>query len=519
MLLMSTRILIVEDEAAVALDVARGLERQGYEIAEIVETADAALGAARTRRPDLVLMDVRLGHSADGIEAAREIGTGLGIPLVLLASQLDENAPVWPEQSRALGCVSQPFDEAELRTTIELALRQQEQRGVRSTPAAAEPGRESDDRFQLLVRSLPDHAVFLLDEGGRIQSGNPAAETLYGHRIETLLGRPFSFLHAPEELAAGTPERLLAEAATTGSHHAEHRHQRNDGGEFWADVLITALRDPAAALLGFAAVVRNVSERRKAEDTLRQLNATLEQHLAERTRELSLLNKELEAFTYSVAHDLRAPLRGVSGYLEAIREDHAAELPAPALAFLERGLSCAHRMQSLVDDLLRLSRISRQELHRVPTALKPLVADVIAGLAAETRGREITWNVGELPVVPCDPGLVRQVFSNLLSNAVKYTRPCAGAVVEVRREIFDAETVILVRDNGVGFDMRHAGSLFTPFFRMHNAQEFEGTGIGLAMTERIIRRHGGRIWAEAEVGKGATFYFTLSAPVATATSG
>jgi len=261
-----------------------------------------------------------------------------------------------------------------------------------------------------------------------------------------------------------------------------------------------------------AALKREVMERKRAEEEIQLLNAELEKRVADRTAELTDAIKELEAFTYSVSHDLRAPLRHIDGFSKILLEDFGPQLDAPAQQYLQRIHQATQHMGGMVDDLLSLARFSRQELNLQITGLNALVEEIVAGLKADTSDRQIDWQLQSLPFVECDPGLVKQVFANLLSNAVKYTRPRECAIIEVGRTTRDSQPVIFVRDNGVGFNLKYADKLFGVFQRLHRPQDFEGTGVGLAIVQRIIHKHGGRIWAEAELNKGATFFFTLGAP-------
>jgi signal transduction histidine kinase len=250
---------------------------------------------------------------------------------------------------------------------------------------------------------------------------------------------------------------------------------------------------------------REARKRNLAEENLKQANERLER----RTAELSETNIELESFAYSVAHDLRAPLRHIAGYSGVLAEDYGARLDEEGLRCLTTIVDSARRMGRLVDDLLALSQIGRKKLGFQETELDSLVAQVVEELAPESAGREVEWQIGELFSAECDPGLMKQVFANLLSNAVKYTRRQEHAVIEVGQIKQNGERVIFIRDNGVGFEMQYADKLFGVFQRLHKARDFEGTGVGLAIVQRIIRKHGGRIWAEAVVDQGATFFFTL----------
>jgi PAS domain S-box-containing protein len=227
--------------------------------------------------------------------------------------------------------------------------------------------------------------------------------------------------------------------------------------------------------------------------------------------ELAASVKEMEAFTYSVSHDLRAPLRHISGFSKILAEEYGSSLVPEAQHHLQRIQEGTRRMGLLVDDLLNLARVGRRDLSVQVAGMKSIVDEVIADLAPQCEGRQIEWKIGSLPFAECDPGLMKQVFQNLLSNAVKFTQPRSRAIIEVGQKDQEGTPVVLVRDNGVGFNMKYADKLFGVFQRLHRPEDFEGTGVGLATVQRIIQKHGGRIWAEAELDKGATFYFTLGA--------
>ena len=240
-----------------------------------------------------------------------------------------------------------------------------------------------------------------------------------------------------------------------------------------------------------------------------QMNVELERRVIERTAELDAVNKELEAFSYSVSHDLRAPLRAVDGFSQAVLEDYGQVLPEQGLYYLKTIREGAQKMGVLIDDLLKFSRLSRESLNKRKVNTLELVNEVLGQLQQEVKGRQIDLQVGALPACWGDPALLRQVWINLLSNAFKYTRKQEVALIEIGCNQTPVDDVYFVKDNGTGFSMQYISKLFKVFQRLHCLEEFEGTGVGLAIVERIIQRHGGRIWAEAEVNHGATFYFTL----------
>lgn len=240
-----------------------------------------------------------------------------------------------------------------------------------------------------------------------------------------------------------------------------------------------------------------------------RLNAELEQRVRQRTAQLEAANQELEAFTYSVSHDLRAPLRHIDGFVEILQTNAADQLDTENRQHLQTIAQAARQMGILIDDLLSFSRLSRAKVNLQTVSLVKLIQEAMRHLKRESEGRNVQWVIHNLPDVKADPGLLRQALENLITNALKYTRTRERARIEIGATGKGTETVIFVRDNGVGFDMRHADKLFGVFQRLHRANEFEGTGVGLALVRRIIHRHGGRTWAEGAPNAGATFYFSL----------
>ncbi len=246
--------------------------------------------------------------------------------------------------------------------------------------------------------------------------------------------------------------------------------------------------------------------RRRAESRINELNAELNLHV----EEIESANKELEAFSYSVSHDLRAPLRHIAGFVELLNKRDLSSLDEKSRHYLQVISSSAQQMGVLIDDLLSFSRMARAELMKTTVPFGPLVEEIVLSLAEENKGREIVWDIHPLPDVVGDAAMLRLVLVNLISNALKFTRTRHRARIEIGMAPGDPEEILFfIRDNGVGFDMKYADKLFGLFHRLHSSEEFEGTGVGLANVQRIIRRHGGRVWAEGEVDKGATFWFSL----------
>lgn len=255
--------------------------------------------------------------------------------------------------------------------------------------------------------------------------------------------------------------------------------------------------------------VKDITARKQAEQEIRKLNVELEQRVRERTAQLETTNKELEAFSYSVSHDLRAPLRGIDGWSQALFEDYHEKLDEQGKQYIDRVRSETQRMGHLIDDMLQLSRLTRAEINREEVDLSALAQVIVERLKQEEPHRRVEVNIHAGMIADCDSNLLEAVLSNLLENAFKFTSKREDARIEFGQTELEGQRVFFVRDNGAGFDMAYAQKLFGAFQRMHKASEFPGTGVGLATVQRIIHRHGGRVWSEAEPGRGAVFYFTL----------
>jgi PAS domain S-box-containing protein len=304
-------------------------------------------------------------------------------------------------------------------------------------------------------------------------------------------------------------EAAVAEASTRGTpYDLELRLTAADGKQKWVRAICRPIIDNGK-VVRVRGSFQDITDRKRAETEIRQLNTELERRVRDRTAELEVSNKELESFSYSVSHDLRAPIRHIAGFTRMVLDMCGPQLPAESRGHLEQVERAARRMGQLVDDLLAFSRLGRQPVRRQPVDARRLVEDCLNEVLHSVEGRQIETQVGDLPQCEADLGLLRQVWLNLLANAVKYSAKSDPAVIEIGATSTPEGIVYFVKDNGVGFDMRYVHKLFGVFQRLHRAEDFEGTGIGLALVQRIVHRHGGRVWAEAELNKGAKFSFTL----------
>lgn len=397
--------------------------------------------------------------------------------------------------------------ENEIRRLNETLERRVEERTAALT-AATEQLRQHERRFRALIEHSSD-SIALIDANNRILYLSPAVSRVEGYDPEELLGRSGLEHTHPDDLPViqQTVEKLLEHPGQPIPVLWRRRHK--DGSWRWLEGVATnLLHDPALAAI--VTNYRDITPRKQAEDEIVRLAAELEDRVKRRTAELVAANQELESFSYSVSHDLRAPLRHIQGFVEMHAREVQEQISDKGRRYLGIIAKTAKDMGVLIDGLLEFSRMGRAVLRDEFVPLDHLVKSVRAELEPVTHERKIVWTIASLPPVRGDAVMLKQVYANLLGNAVKYTRQCETARIEVGQQGREGERVVLfVRDNGVGFDMKYAGKLFGVFQRLHSVEQFEGTGIGLANVQRIVVRHGGRVWVEAAPGVGATFFFTL----------
>ena len=374
----------------------------------------------------------------------------------------------------------------------------------------------SEQRFRLMSHAIRDHAIFFLDPNGGVSDWTDSAQRQHGFERGQILGRSLDALFEPqgEDLAGLDTQVMLDVCLEEG--HAEHEgwSQRHDGTRFWSHATLTALRDPEGNLQGLSVITRDLTESKRLADVMARLNEELQRSVTERTQQLDAANRDLDAFSYTVAHDLRAPLRHIGQYVTLTQEGLDPAQHHELMQFQTAIGTAAKRMGQMIDGLLEYARLGRVAIEPSPVSLTPLIMGIVGRLRAENAPREIEWVIDPaLPVVAGDPILLAEVFGQLLDNAAKFTRRVPQARVEVGQmpAVGEVQT-LFVRDNGVGFDLAKAKSLFVMFQRQHHSMDYDGVGMGLALAQRVVQRHEGRLWCETAPDKGCTFFVELRAP-------
>jgi PAS domain S-box-containing protein len=495
---------MVEDEVHDATLVEHALKESGFEFAfRRVDSEEDFLRELARFHPSVILSDHGL-PAFDGFSALTLAQRNApDVPFIFVTGSLGEEMTIKALKSGATDFILK-HRLGTLPPAIHRALRQAEFRLQRRQ--AEEALLSSEERYRTLVELSPDALFVQINE--QIVFINSAGVRLFGASgPEELIGKNIrQMVHADFWKAVQSRMRRMHDESRPVPFR-EQKWLRLDGAT--VDVEVAAAPLVFAGKPAAQVIAHDITDRKRIEEEIRRLNVDLEKRVTERTAELEEANKELEAFSYSVSHDLRAPLRHIEGFIEIVTAGKQSNLDEESGRHLKTIAESARKMGNLIDDLLTFSRTARAELNKTRMELSPLVQGVIRDLQHETAKRDIEWVIADLPIVQADPALLRQVMANLIGNALKYTRTRKLARIEIGSQIKASEHISFVRDNGVGFDMRYASKLFGVFQRLHRASDFEGTGVGLANVRRIIHRHGGRTWAEGEINKGATFYFSL----------
>ncbi len=524
-------VLCVDDNDSQRYALTHMLKSAGFKTVETTRGEDA-LKLAHQEKLDLILLDVAL-PDMDGIEVCRQLKADpelSAIPILQLsATFVSTQDKVRALEGGADGYIISPFEPLEIITTIKALIRnrqaiaetrQQSQQALeelahrkrveqelylrnKELEHALVALKDSERHFRAVFQHATDGMV-IWNRDGKFEDLNPSACDLLGESRDELLGRSF------ENFLEGSHRKEFARDLRAGSGEIAYKGEfetRTKNGELrFIEYSATINFLPGKHL----SILRDITGRKAAEEQSRKFNEILERRVVERTVQLEETNRELEAFSYSVSHDLRAPFRHIVGFSELLLK-RAGNLDATSRHYVKTIADSARYAGSLVDSLLSFSQMARTQVNVMRVDLNLLAEEVRREVMIEIpAGHRVVWNMGSLPVVTGDPMMLRLVFRNLFSNAIKYSRNREESVIEVGYKTEGEEHVIYVKDNGVGFDMQYAHKLFGVFQRLHRIEEFEGTGIGLANVRRIIQRHGGRTWAESVLEKGSTFYFTLA---------
>jgi PAS domain S-box-containing protein len=491
-------LLYVEDDQ-VTRDIVVKMIRMKFPdlVLHIAENGKAGLESYRAHAPQIVVTDINM-PVMDGIRMAGEIRALDPEAVIIVVSAYSDTHYLLNAIDIGVNhYLLKPIDHKKLFALLDKCI------------AGIDLGvklREQDDHIRKLSRAV-EHSpsvVMITDASGTIEYVNPKFIAVTGYAAEEVIGLNPRILKSD-----GTDPQTFRDLWTTISSgrewHGEFRNRRKDGTLFWEAASISPLFDQSGRISHFVAVKEDITRRKEAERQIELLNTDL----AARAAELEAANQELEAFNYSVSHDLRRPLTSINGYCQVILQLCANRLDAESLGYIREIHDGTLRMSQLIQTLLKFSRVSRGEVVRKRVDLSRLANEIAAGHLLAEPERRVAFRIAEDVTDECDAGLMRIVLENLIGNAWKYTARQEEAVIEFGAAGHDCATSCFVRDNGIGFAMEEAERLFIPFHRLHHREDFEGHGIGLSMVQRIIQRHGGQVWAEGEEGRGATFWFTL----------
>jgi PAS domain S-box-containing protein len=505
-------LLLVEDEALISLAMCRSLENEGF---EVIQAFNGEQAIDRVRQQpggiDLILMDINLGKGLDGTEAAQEILKDHDLPLLFLSVHTQGDIVEKTGMMNGYGYVVKDSGITVVMASIRMAfkLHQVHQQLKKKEEAL----RESEGRYRRICSAITDYIYTVHLQEGRDPETNhsPSCLAITGYTDEEFAADPFLwFRMVVDEDKPLVQKQAGCVLEGEGPRSIEHRIIRKDGALRWIRNTIVPRYDEQGRLQVYDGLIQDITERKLAEEEVHRLNTELEQRVRQRTAQLETSNRELESFSYSVSHDLRAPLRHLTGFVSLLKDRCSPGLDEKSLQYLKVIFDSALKMNRLIDNILSFSRMGRIGMMHKRINMETLFKEALEMIQGDLKGRIIEWKNGGLPDTQADPALLKTVLINLVSNAVKFTSRKDQALIEIGHIPDQAnEEIYYIKDNGVGFDMKYKDKLFGLFQRLHREEEFEGTGLGLANVQRIISRHGGRVWAEGAVGEGATFYFSL----------
>lgn len=489
--------ILVVDDVPENIGILKEILKDEYRVRAATGGEEALKIARSDPPPDLILLDIAM-PGMDGFETCRALKQdeeGSGIPVIFLTATDRVTEESKGFEAGAVDFIAKPVDSKVVKSRIKVHLEMRE-----------EAVRASEIRYRRLFETANDGIIIVDAESGRILDVNPYMVELLGFSFEDYLGKKLGDPGFLGGIAAVLTECRDARQGGSVGYYALSLHAM-DGRRIDAELVCTTYQVNHRDVV--QCNVRDVTKRKRAEDEIRRLNAELEQRVIDRTAQLDASNKELEAFAYSISHDLKAPLRAISGFTAILMDEHRAGLDEEGRRLLGVVYDSSREMETLVTDILELSRVGRIELKYSRIDMKAMAWAMYCEIASIEERAQFSFSIGAIPDAEGDPTMLRLVWGNLLSNAVKYSGRSAQRSIVVDADDDGTRTIYRVADSGVGFDMAYSGKLFNVFQRLHSAQEYEGTGVGLAIVKRIIERHGGRVGAEGRVGEGSSFWFSL----------
>lgn len=503
------KILIAEDSKIDAALIIDELKSAGLElISRRVETPEEFSQALAEESWDIICSDYTMPRFTALVALKLLQQSGLDIPLIIISGSIGEDLAV-QALHRGADDYLMKDNLARLAPAVERELKKVTER--RRRKQIEDLLKETENSYRRLVEGVKDYGIFLLDFRGNVLSWNSGSERIMGYQTEDVIGKSFSCFFTPEDIQKGQPEKELEVALSRGRYESEGQLVRKDGSCFTSHNVMTSVYNDAGVLTGYSKILRDVTEQKQTEERIRQLAEELELRVHERTNQLELVNQELESFTHSVSHDLRAPLRNLAKLSQILLSRHHEQLDPESRQYLTYILESSQQALQLATALLDLSRVTRAPLEKRAVDLTLIAEEVVKELQEVAPERRTTFKISKNLMGYGDTVLIKIALQNLLENAWKFTSKNPNALVDFTSKEEDGQTVFCIQDNGVGFDPEYAAKLFQPFQRLHSADEFYGTGVGLATVQRIIHRHGGHIWAKGAIDQGATLFFTLPA--------